>query len=78
MNKQDKKEIRAYINGRVALCIPPKQIYNELNDIYGCSMVSYMTVCRWVKKLKLVYPALKMQVESSPKQLYHHKECFCC
>ena len=45
MNKQGKIE-----KGRAALCIPPKQIYNELNDIYGSSKVSYMTVCRWVKR----------------------------
>ena len=43
-NKQDKIEIRAYIKDRVALSIPAKQIYNELNDIYGSSTVSYMTL----------------------------------
>ena len=41
LNKQGKIEIRAYIKGHDALCIPSKQIYNELNDIYGSSMVSY-------------------------------------
>ena len=46
INKQGKIEIRAYIKRRVALCIPPKQIFNELNDIYGSSTVTYMTVCR--------------------------------
>ena len=59
MNKQGKIEIRAYIKGRVALCIPPKQIYNELNDIYGSSTVSYMTVCRWVKKFKAGISSIK-------------------
>jgi hypothetical protein len=50
MNNQGGKiEIRAYIKGRDALYIPPKQMYNELNDIYGSSRLSYMTVCRWVK-----------------------------
>ena len=50
-----------------ALCIPPKQIYNEQYDIFGSSKVSYMTVCRWVKNLNLVYPSLKMQAEKVTK-----------
>ena len=29
--------------GRVALCIPPKQIKNKVNDIYRSSTLSYMT-----------------------------------
>ena len=41
MNKQGKIEIHAYIKGRVALCMPLKHIYNELNDIYGSLTVSY-------------------------------------
>ena len=40
MKKQGKIEIRAYIKGCIPLCIPPKQIYNELNDIYGSFTVS--------------------------------------
>ena len=50
MNKELKVEVRAYIKGRVALCIPPKQIYKELSDIHGNSRFTYMTICRWIKK----------------------------
>ena len=52
MKKELKPEIRAYIKGRAALKIPPRNVYKELTDIYGSSTVSFMTVSRWMKKFK--------------------------
>ena len=52
MKKELKSEIRAYIKGRAALKIPPRNVYKELTDIYGSSTVSFMTVSRWMKKFK--------------------------
>lgn len=52
MNSDNKVEIRTYIKSRTALHISPKDIYSELNSIYGHSVVSFMTVCRWAKKFK--------------------------
>ena len=52
INSENKVEIRTYIKSRTALHISPKDIYSELNSIYGNSVVSFMTVCRWAKKIK--------------------------
>ena len=52
MKKELKPEIRAYIKGRAALKIPPRNVYKELTDIYRSSTVSFMTVSRWMKKFK--------------------------
>ena len=52
MKKELKIEIRAYIKGRAALTIPPKNVYKDLTDIYGSSTVSFMTVSRRIKKFK--------------------------
>ena len=52
MKKELKPEIRAYIKGRAALKIPPRNVYKKLTDIYGYSTVSFMTVSGWMKKFK--------------------------
>ncbi|XP_060586419.1 protein GVQW3-like [Ruditapes philippinarum] len=48
MKRHYKVEEHTYIKSRTALHISPKDIYNELNGIYGHSV----TVCRWAKKFK--------------------------
>ena len=50
MKKELKLEIRVYMKGCDTLKIPPRNLYEELTDIYGSSTVSFITVSRWIKK----------------------------
>ena len=52
MRTTDKIHVRSYIKTRGALNKPASEIYRELCEVYGTSIVSFSTVCRWLSKFK--------------------------
>ena len=52
MRTTDKIHVRFYIKTRDTLNNPASEIHRELCEVYGTSIVSFSTVCRWLSKLK--------------------------
>ena len=52
MKNKTSFEIRAYHKGRIGLTVSVSQIYSELCQIHGTSVVSKRSIFRWHKKFK--------------------------
>ena len=59
-NMDQKTEIRSYIKYRIRLNIDSKQVFNELDGIYGHQTTSMHTILGGLKLLKLGNFLLKM------------------
>ena len=59
MKSEEKLEIRAHVKARVSLHMSTKEIFPELCNIHGSTMVMLRTVFRWVKKFQGVSVVLR-------------------